>query len=144
MPEGGELGVSTRTGPDRAGLVVRDTGPGMDAKTRSRIFTPFFSTRAATGVGTGFGLPVSLQIVESHGGSIEVETEPGSGTVFTVWLPIASPGLDTGTVVRDGESAEDQTPPVETTSSEVGPRPAEGEDMKSSTVTRDAGREAFA
>jgi len=144
MPEGGELGVSTRSGRDRAGLVVRDTGPGMDAKTRSRIFTPFFSTRATTGVGTGFGLPVSLQIVESHGGSIEVESEPGSGTVFTVWLPIASPGLDTGTIGWDGESAEDRTPPVETISSEVGPRPAEGEDVESSTATRDAGRAAFA
>jgi signal transduction histidine kinase len=144
MPEGGELGVSTRSGRDRAGLVVRDTGPGMDAKTRSRIFTPFFSTRATTGVSTGFGLPVSLQIVESHGGSIEVESEPGSGTVFTVWLPLATAALDGGTTVRDGESADDQTLPVETTPSEVGPRPAEGEDVESSTVTRDAGRAAFA
>jgi signal transduction histidine kinase len=144
MPEGGELGVSTRSGRDRVGLLVRDTGSGMDAKTRSRIFTPFFSTRATTGGGTVFGLPVSLQIVESHGGSIEVESEPGSGTVFTVWLPLATPALDGGTTVRDGESAEDRTLPVETTPSEVGPRAAEGEDVESSTVTRDAGRAAFA
>jgi signal transduction histidine kinase len=144
MPEGGELGVSTRSGRDRAGLVVRDTGPGMDAKTRSRVFTPSFSTRATTGVGTGLRLPVSLQIVESHGGSIEVESEPGSGTVFTVWLPLTTTALDGGMTVRDGESAEDRTPPVETNPSEVGPRPAEGADLESSTVTRDAGRAAFA
>ncbi len=144
MPKGGELGVSTRSGRDRVGLVVRDTGPGMDAKTRSRIFAPFFSTRATTGAGTGLGLTVSLQIVENHGGSIEVESEPGRGTVFTVWLPVASAGLYSGTVVRDGDSARDRRLPVETTPSEVSPDVTEPEDRKPSTETRDAGREAAA
>lgn len=144
MPMGGELGVSTKSGRDRVGLVIRDTGPGIDAGIRSRIFAPFFSTRTATGVGPGLGLPVSLQIVESHGGNIEVESEPGRGTVFTVWLPLATPALESGTIVRDGEPHHDRTLSVETTSSEVGPRVAEGEDVKSSTVTRDAGREAAA
>jgi signal transduction histidine kinase len=144
MPEGGELGVSTRSGRDRVGLVVRDTGAGMDGATRTRIFTPFFSTRAATGGGTGLGLSVSLQIVEGHGGNIEVESEPGRGTVFTVWLPIATPAIDSDTIDRDGESAQDRRLPVETTSSEVSPCIAEREDMKSATVTRDPGREAAA
>jgi signal transduction histidine kinase len=144
MPMGGELGVSTRSGRDRVGLVVRDTGPGMDAGTRSRIFTPFFSTRTATGIGTGLRLPVSLQIVESHGGTIEVESEPGRGAAFTVWLPIASPGLDSGMIPRDGESALDRRPSVETTSSEVGPSAPEREDGKPPTEKRDTCREAAA
>jgi signal transduction histidine kinase len=144
MPMGGELGVSTRSGRDRVGLVVRDTGPGMDAETRSRIFTPFFSTRAATGFGAGLRLPVSLQIVESHGGTIEVESEPGRGTVFTVWLPIASPGVDSVMIARDGESALDRRPSVESTSSEVGPGAPECEDGKPPTEKRDTGREAAA
>jgi signal transduction histidine kinase len=97
MPQGGELGVSTRSGEGRVGIVVRDTGLGIDGRTQTRIFTPFFSTRSATGDGTGLGLSVSLQIVEGHGGSIEVESAPGRGAVFTVWLPTSLPALE----VRD-------------------------------------------
>jgi signal transduction histidine kinase len=144
MPMGGELAVSTRSGRDRVGLVVRDTGPGMDAWTRSHIFSPFFSTRSATGEGTGLGLTVSLQIVESHGGSIVVESEPGRGTAFTVWLPLATPGLDSGMIPRDGESALDRRPAAETTSSEVGPSAPECEHGKPPTEKRDTGREAAA
>jgi hypothetical protein len=54
---------------------------------RGRIFTPFFSTRSVAGEGNGLGLSVSLQVVESHGGTIEVESVPGKGSAFTVWLP---------------------------------------------------------
>ena len=87
MPRGGELRVATRADGDRVGLTLADNGIGMDNATRARIFTPFFSTRAGTGGGTGLGLSVSLRIVESHGGSIEVDSEPGRGALFTVWLP---------------------------------------------------------
>ena len=93
MPQGGELRVSTQSIGERIGLVVADTGIGMDATTRSRIFTPFFSTRAGSAGGTGLGLSVSLQIVEGHGGTIEVDTEPGEGSVFTVWLPLSWPAF---------------------------------------------------
>ncbi len=99
MPRGGQLRVSTRTADDRIGIVVADSGIGMDAQTRSRIFTPFFSTRAAAGGGTGLGLSVSLQIVEGHGGSIEVQSEVGSGAVFTVWLPLSWPAFDGAIIV---------------------------------------------
>jgi hypothetical protein len=85
-----------------------------------------------------------LQIVESHGGSIVVESEPGRGTAFTVWLPLATPGLDSGMIPRDGESALDRRPSAETTSSEVGPSAPECEHGKPPTEKRDTGREAAA
>ena len=99
MPGGGELRVATRLVDDRVSMVVADSGIGMDDRTRSRIFAPFFSTRSGTGGGTGLGLSVSLQIVEGHGGSIDVESEPGRGAVFTVWLPASWPAFDGAVIV---------------------------------------------
>jgi len=89
MPSGGELRISTLGTDDLVGLRVTDNGVGMDASTRSRMFTPFFTTRAGAQGGTGLGLSVGLRIVEAHGGSIEVASEAGSGSTFTIWLPIA-------------------------------------------------------
>lgn len=103
MPRGGELRVSTHAEGDLVSLTVADSGTGMDTDTRARIFTPFFSTRAAHDGGTGLGLSVSLRIVEGHGGSIEVETEPGSGAAFTVWLPTTWSAFD-GAVIVAGDS----------------------------------------
>jgi signal transduction histidine kinase len=87
MPRGGRLRVTTVDQPERVGIVVSDDGVGMDDEIRSRIFTPFFSTRADNSGGNGLGLSVSLQIVEGHGGAIEVDSTPGHGSTFTVWLP---------------------------------------------------------
>ncbi len=99
MPRGGELRVSTRAADGHIAIVVADSGVGMDAQTRSRVFTPFFSTRTGAGGGTGLGLSGSLQIVEGHGGSIEVESEPAKGAVFTVWLPLSWPAFDGAIIV---------------------------------------------
>ena len=104
MPSGGELRLATRMVDDRVGLIVADNGVGMDARTLSRIFAPFFSTRAGSGGGTGLGLSVSLQIVEGHGGSIDVESEPGKGAVFTVWLPVPWPAFDGAGILPGTES----------------------------------------
>jgi signal transduction histidine kinase/CheY-like chemotaxis protein len=74
-----------------ARVSVRDTGVGMDAATRERIFDPFFSTKGE-GQGTGLGLAVAFTIVQQHGGFIDVHSEPGEGADFRVYLPLDEDG----------------------------------------------------
>ncbi len=75
----------------RVRIVVEDNGMGIPSEIQDRIFDPFFSTKE-TGEGTGLGLSVSYGIIEDHGGEIRVESRPGSGARFTIWLPVEPRG----------------------------------------------------
>ena len=94
MPEGGELGISTAHGamthagpPAWAEIRISDNGVGMEPGHVSRIFDPFFTTKER---GTGLGLSIVHNIVEMHGGTIDVESRPGKGTVFCIGLPLCA------------------------------------------------------
>lgn len=87
---GSTLIVGTDGDGERARLFVADDGPGMDASVRARVFEPFFSTRPAEeGALRGVGLAVSLALAESMGGGLEVRSEAGEGSEFTLRLPVA-------------------------------------------------------
>jgi signal transduction histidine kinase len=83
---GGGVVVSTRALGRWVELTVADTGPGIAPDDYPRIFLPFFSRSG----GTGLGLPLARQIVHAHGGTIDVESQPGAGATFTVRLPVAA------------------------------------------------------
>jgi PAS domain S-box-containing protein len=102
MPEGGTLRVEVARFPADEGpaalaapigphvrLIVSDTGSGMDEFTREHAFEPFFTSKEL-GKGTGLGLAMVHGIVQQHGGSVQLESEPGEGTTFTIRLPDCS------------------------------------------------------
>ena len=115
MPHGGELRIETTVLPgDKAaaealgnsgfvGFTVSDTGTGMDAATKARLFEPYFTTKEP-GVGTGLGLPTVYGIVTEAGGRVDVATELGTGTSITIWLPMTSavPVAEPGDVAQTG------------------------------------------
>jgi PAS domain S-box-containing protein len=86
MPEGGTLTLRSRTTePSRVRVEVIDTGVGMDELTRSRCLEPFFTTKGERG--TGLGLPMVYGMVERHSGEIQIESEPGKGTLVRLVFP---------------------------------------------------------
>ena len=89
MPDGGELRVELRPGESgKVEIRVADTGTGIPERDLSRVCDPFFTSKEA-GEGNGLGLMVSRGIIREHGGSIDVESREGEGTVFTIVLPVA-------------------------------------------------------
>ena len=86
MSQGGTLLISTLSQDDKIVIKVTDTGCGIKGAHLDKIFEPFFSTKPV-GKGTGLGLSVSYGIIQQHGGTLEVESEEGKGSTFTISLP---------------------------------------------------------
>ncbi len=113
MPKGGRLTIETQdvevaggtkpiAPPGRHVLIaVSDEGVGMDAATRARIFEPFFTTKPA-GEGSGLGLATVQQVVERAGGTVVVDSEPGLGTTFRVYLPCTAERPERVALAHDG------------------------------------------
>jgi signal transduction histidine kinase len=86
MLHGGTLSISSERVKNEIAIRIADTGVGIAEEHLPRLFDPFFSTKPP-GQGTGLGLSVSMGIAQEHGGRITVESQPGEGSTFTVWLP---------------------------------------------------------
>jgi PAS domain S-box-containing protein len=87
---GGRVTVRSVADPNGVAIHVTDTGCGIDPAIQEKIFDPFFTTKPP-GQGTGLGLSISYQIIQDHGGTIEVDSTPGRGTCFIVRLPLHPP-----------------------------------------------------
>lgn len=86
---GGALHITTRCEGDSIKISVRDTGPGIPEDVISRVFDPFYTTKPA-GKGTGLGLSISKGILEAHGGTLLLKSEPGQGADFQISLPLVN------------------------------------------------------
>jgi PAS domain S-box-containing protein len=89
---GGTLQISALRAGERVELTFADSGPGISAENISKIFDPFFTTKRPGG-GSGLGLTISLAVIKEHGGTIEVQSTPGAGATFHVFLPIPADEL---------------------------------------------------
>ncbi|TXC66512.1 HAMP domain-containing histidine kinase [Piscinibacter aquaticus] len=100
-PAGGAVEISFRRdehgGRVRHGVAMRDHGIGMNETQRSRIFERFYRADASGNIpGTGLGMSIVKEIVELHGGSVDIDSAPGAGTCMTVWLPAPEPRVQPG------------------------------------------------
>jgi len=99
MPTGGALVIQTRREGAAIQLRVHDTGAGISPDVLPRIFEPFFTTKEA-GKGTGLGLATVFGIVQQHQGTVQVTSEPGQGTTFTVTIPLSGSGQVAAPTIR--------------------------------------------
>lgn len=90
----GKITIETGQKNDMVYVAIRDTGKGIPKENLPRIFDPFFTTKPV-GKGTGLGLSLSYGIVKRHNGKITVDSVPGQGTCFTVWLPVNNYPVET-------------------------------------------------
>jgi two-component system, sporulation sensor kinase E len=85
MTRGGEITIASGAGTEAAWVSISDTGSGIPEEKLNRIFQPFFTTKKK---GSGLGLMIVQRIIRDHAGKIDVESKPGKGTTFRVWLPL--------------------------------------------------------
>jgi signal transduction histidine kinase len=87
MPEGGTLTLRGQNSEDGQWIriSIQDSGMGIPSEDMNKLFDPFFSTKEG---GVGLGLSIAHRIIDQHHGKIEVESNPGEGTLFALWLPI--------------------------------------------------------
>jgi signal transduction histidine kinase len=90
QPDGGTIDITLHTDPDtnEVAVVFKDNGPGIEPENLNMIFEPFYTTKEG---GSGLGLPICYEIMQVHSGRLTVESQPGNGSAFTVWLPKTSP-----------------------------------------------------
>lgn len=103
MPGGGVLKIRTRTEGDRIHVRVTDTGRGIPPDVVEEVFEPGFTTKGER-IGMGLGLAIARQIVHQHGGEITVESRPGLGATFDVFLPLRPPATPEGGEEADATS----------------------------------------
>jgi signal transduction histidine kinase len=107
MPRGGNLSLRSRKAADspQVQVEVQDDGTGIPAELMSQMFEPFFTTKER-GHGLGLGLAISRIIIERHRGHIDVKSEPGRGTLFTISLPlqgaVVPPAYEVGSAAGPG------------------------------------------
>jgi signal transduction histidine kinase len=85
MPQGGVMTIESGLRNSQIEIIVSDTGSGIPEENRKKLFSPFFTTRKN---GTGLGLAITHRIIANHGGTIDVTSQPGAGTTFTVRIPV--------------------------------------------------------
>ena len=93
MPSGGFLGIDVRMSDPEVQVQVTDNGCGISPLEIGKVFDPFYTT-SILGKGTGLGLSLCYSIVKQHRGSIDVESEEGRGSVFTIKLPARYGGVE--------------------------------------------------
>jgi signal transduction histidine kinase len=92
-PAGSRIRLATGSEDDRAWIAVADEGPGIAPEDQDRVFDRFWradKARSRADGGTGLGLAIVRQIAESHGGQVRLQSKPGVGSSFVIWLPVAS------------------------------------------------------
>jgi PAS domain S-box-containing protein len=106
MPMGGTIKIDTayQADPERLVLTIADDGDGIPEAVRKRIFDPFFTTKIV-GKGTGLGLSIVQSIVRAHGGEIQVESDKGKATTFTITLPLTLPVQEPENLAEDSARA---------------------------------------
>jgi signal transduction histidine kinase len=100
--EKGEIRLRTFVEDGMVAVSVQDNGVGIPEKNLANIFDPGFTTKGV-GIGTGLGLSICFKIAQDHGGRIDVESQVGKGTTFTLRLPVTPPAANASELEGNGE-----------------------------------------